>query len=110
MADEQTGTQAVPQPASVIRPPATAEQTVPAPAPADDSPEAKVARLRGELADAEAALPRRPGTIGVRVEPPHSEFHFGGVVVGNDFTPVNELQVPSLQQAAARSGVELTTE
>ena len=108
MADEQTGTQAVPQPASVIRPPATAEQTVPA--PADDSPEAKVARLRGELAEAEAALPRKPGTVPVKVGPPHSEFHFGGVSVGNDFTPVNESQLASLQQAAARSGVELITE
>jgi hypothetical protein len=117
MADDQAATQAatqagqaVPQPASVIRTPSTAEQTRPAPAPAADSPEGRVAAARTVLAEAEAALPWQPGTIGVKVEPPHSEFHFGGVSLYEDFRPVNELMLPHVQQAADAAGVKLTTE
>lgn len=116
MADEQTGTQAgtqpgqaVPQPADVIRPPSTAAQTAPK-VVAPDDPRQQIAALRAEADRLEETLPKTPGTVRVKVMPPHAEFHFGGVVVGSEFTPVNELQLSSLQQAASRSGVELATE
>jgi hypothetical protein len=109
-AGTEAGTQVVPQAASVIRPPATAEQTRPAPPPADDSPEARVQRARAELAEAEAALPKQTGMTNVRVEPPHAEFHFGGSSVYSDFGPVNDLLLPHVQQAADAAGVKLTTE
>jgi hypothetical protein len=94
----------------VIRPPATADQTRPAPPPADDSPEGRVARARAELAEAEAALPKQAGMTNVKVEEPHSEFHFGGVSLYGDFGPVNDLLLPHVQQAADAAGVKLTTE
>lgn len=111
--DTQAGTQpgqAVPQPASFIRPPSSADQTRPAPAPADDSPEGRVARARAELAEAEAALPHSPDMVRVKVEPPHTEFHFGGVSLYGDYTSVNALHLPNVQQAADAAGVKLTTE
>jgi hypothetical protein len=109
MADEQAGSQAA-QAADVIRPPSTADQTRPAPAPADDSPEGRVAAARAALAEAEAALPRQPGTVNVKVEPPHSEFHFGGISLYGDYTPVSESMLSHVQQAADAAGVKLTTE
>lgn len=69
-----------------------------------------MARLRAELSDAEQALPKQPGTVMVKVEEPHSEFHFGGVSLCGDFTPVNALLLPHVQQAADSAGVKLTTE
>jgi hypothetical protein len=112
MADEQADSQAgtVPEAVDVIRPPSTADQARPAPAPADDSPEGRVARARAELAEAEAALPRQPGTVNVKVEPPHSEFHFGGISLYGDYTPVSESMLSHVQQAADAAGVKLTTE
>jgi hypothetical protein len=110
-AGSQAGTpqQAVPQPASVIRPPATAEQARPAPPSDDSDPRARAAALRREAAAIEASL-GGPATVNVKVGPPHSELHFGGIYVGNDFTPVPMNRLAALQQAADSAGVNLITE
>jgi hypothetical protein len=102
--------QAVPQPQAVIRPPATAAQARPAPLPEEESPRAKAARLRREAAEIERSLPQVEGTVRVRVNLPHSEFHFGGVHIGNEFVPVNAALLADVMQAADNSGVELITE
>lgn len=109
MADEQAGSQAegqaVPQPADVIRT-ATAAQAK----PAEEDPRAEAAALRARAAEIEAGLPAPEGTTRVKVESPHSEFSFGGVVIGPEYTPVSDLLLPGVQQAADAAGVKLTTE
>lgn len=101
--------QTVPQPASVIRPPATAEETRPAPPSDDSNPLARAAALRREAAAIEEAA-GGPAMINVKVEPPHSEMHFGGLWVGNEFTPVPRTRLAALQQAADDAQVTLVTE
>lgn len=105
--DEQ---QETPKPADVIRPPATAEQAAPSVLADKESPVERAARLRRELAEAEASLPAPEGTTRVKVEPPHDGLHFGGISVGNEFVPVNTHQLSDLQAAAESAGVKLTTE
>ena len=73
-----------------------------APAPQD-----RVEALRAQLAEAEAALPPEPGTIRLRVMPPHDSFTRGAVTVGRDFTPVPAGAVPELTAAADDAGVTL---
>lgn len=106
MADEQV----TPQPADVVRPPATTAQAAPAAREPEESPADKAARLRREAAEIEASLPAPEGTARVRVEPPHDGLHFGGISVGNEFVPVNVYQLSGLQAAAESAGVKLTTE
>ena len=100
--------QNVPQPVSVIRPPATAEQARPAP-PGTEDPRARAAALRREAAQIEASL-GGPATVNVKVGPPHAELHFGGMFVGTEFVPVPAGRLASLQQAANDAGVTLITE
>jgi len=106
---QQAG-QAVPQPASVVRTPSTAEQTRPAPPGDDSNPLARAAALRREVARLEQAAGEGPATINVKIEPPHSELHFGGTYVGNEFVPVPRSRLSAIQQAADNAGVTLTTE
>lgn len=98
--------QVVPQPVSAIRPPATAAEARPT---GDPDPRAEAAALRRRAAEIEASL-GGPATINVKIEPPHSELHFGGIYVGNEFVPVPRTRLASLQQAADNAGVTLTTE
>lgn len=97
------------QPVSSPAPATPGKQAAAPSVPAED-PKAKVERLRGELAKAEAALPPEPGTVRVKVEGPHSSFSFGSAVVGTDYTSVPNHLVPSLMRAASEAGVTLTTE
>ena len=110
MADEPQTGQAVPQPASVIRTPSTAEETRPAPPSDDSNPIARAAALRREAARLEQEAGAGTPTINVKIEPPHSELHFGGTFVGNDFVPVPRSRLAAIQQAADNAGVTLTTE
>lgn len=77
------------------------------PAAAQDDPRERAAKLRAELAMAEAALPLAPGTARVRVMPPHDTFTFAGVTVGPDFTPVPAGALTGLMSAANDAGVTL---
>lgn len=82
-----------------------------APAGKQQQPEAdpreRAERLRAELAAAEAALPPPPGTVRVRVRPPHDTFTLGGVTVGPGFTPVPAGALTGLMSAAGDAGVTL---
>jgi hypothetical protein len=98
----------VPEPTPVIRP--SSGQVQSAPAPDDDSPGGRVARLRAELAEAEAAAPAQPGTTRVKVEGPHESFTVAGITVGTDFAPVSDSLLTSFMRAAREAGVALTTE
>lgn len=76
-------------------------------APSQPDPAERVGKLRAELAVAEAALPPAPGTVRVRVAPPHDSFSVGGVTVGPDFTPVPAGALAGLLGAAADAGVTI---
>jgi hypothetical protein len=76
----------------------------PAPPP---SPQDRVAALRAQLAEAEAALPPVPGTARVRVMPPHDSFTVGGVTVGAAPTAVPAAALTRLMSAAADAGVTI---
>lgn len=84
----------------------TAGKQPPAP-PAGDDPRERAAKLRAELAMAEAALPPPPGTVRVRVMPPHDSFTVAGLTVGADFTPVPAGALTGLMSAAGDAGVTL---
>jgi hypothetical protein len=101
---------AVPQPTVMIRPPATAAETRPAPPSDDSNPLARAAELRRQAAAIEAAAGQGPPTVNVKIESPHSEMHFGGLLVGNEFAPVPRDRLAALQQAADNAGVTLITE
>jgi hypothetical protein len=73
----------------------------------EESPGDAVARLRAELAMATAALPPEPGTVRVRVMPPHDSFTVGGVTVGEDPTPVPAHALSQLMTAATDAGVTI---
>lgn len=85
-------------------PPPAGKQAVP---PPQDTGRERIERLRAELAMAEAALPPAPGTVRVRVMPPHDTFTLGGVTVGPDFTPLPAGALPQLMTAAGDAGVTL---
>jgi hypothetical protein len=84
--------------------PAGKQQTAP---PSQDAPDERVEKLRAELAAAEAALPPPPGTVRVRVRPPHESLIHAGTFVGRDFTPVPAGALARLSAAAADAGVVL---
>lgn len=104
MAEDQPAG-AVPQPAPMIRP-GTGSQP-----PADTAdPRARAAALRAEAAALEASL-EGPGTVNVKVGPPHSQMLFGGFNLSADWpTPVPAARLADLRQAADRAGVQLITE
>lgn len=86
------------------------EQPAAAPAakqPPEQDAEARIEKLRAELAMAEAALPPVPGTAKVRVTGKHDTFTLAGVTVGPDFTPVPIGALTGLMSAAADAGVVL---
>lgn len=75
--------------------------------PSQDAAQERVEKLRAELASAEAALPPEPGTVRVRVRPPHDSFTRGAVTVVRDFTPVPAGALAGLLGAAADAGVKI---
>jgi hypothetical protein len=109
-ADQPVPGKVQPQPADMIRPPATAEAARPAQPEAKEEPRDKAARLRREAAEIEAGLPAPDDTVRVKVEEPHIQFEFGGTVIGNEFVPVHTMRLTEVQQAADAAGVKLTTE
>lgn len=100
---------AVPEPAPPFRYP-TAEQAAPDTGPGETDPRAKAAALRKEAAQLESGLTAVPGTVQVKVAPPHALFEFAELAVSSDFTPVPAGRLATLEQAAANSGVTLITE
>jgi len=76
-------------------------------APAQPGPEERAEKLRAELAEAEAAIPAAPGTVRLRVKPPHDSFTVAGVTVGSAPTSVPARAVARLTGAAAKAGVTL---
>jgi len=77
------------------------------PVPPPDAAQQRVEKLRAQLAEAQAALPPEPGTVLVRVIPPHDSFTRGAVTVGPDFTPVPAGALPEILSAAAGAGVTI---
>jgi hypothetical protein len=71
----------------------------------------EVQRLEGELAAARAKLAESQGdTVMVRVEAPHSELHYGGVVLTSDYAPVPRSMLGALTTAANDSKATITTQ
>lgn len=77
---------------------------------APDPRDARIAELEQQLAEI-----RRPSAAGVsgpparlKVEPPHSEVHHAGIVIGTEFTEVPANRVAALMEAAEGAGVTLT--
>lgn len=104
------GVQKVPvEPVSSIRPPATVEQARPAPPGDEPDPLARARALRAE-ADELVRSAGHVATVRVKLEPPHTELHFGGLFVGEDFGPVPVNRLADLEQAARNAGATLTTE
>ncbi|MGH3300571.1 MAG: hypothetical protein ACRDOK_02615 [Streptosporangiaceae bacterium] len=81
---------------------------------------ARIAELTAENEALKAAAKANPGdvilapppagTVRMRVRPPHSSMHYGGVTVGQDWTDVPASYETRLQTAAQESGVELEQE
>lgn len=88
--------------------PATARQA-PAALEEADPRDARIQELERQL---EQRRGGQPGQVmaRVKVEPPHSELHYAGMVVGQDFTEVPQQQLGTLYEAAASAGVTLTQE
>ena len=70
----------------------------------------KIASLRSEADEMEAALPPPPDTERLKVSDPHEAFSFGGTWVGREWTSVAKHLVPGIMQAARESGVTVTQE
>jgi hypothetical protein len=90
------------------------DQETPPPAPpavklpaAPPDPQERVDALRAELTQAQAAIPPSPGTVRLRVLPPHDSFTVAGISVGEDPTEVPAGAVVRLMSAAADAGVTI---
>jgi hypothetical protein len=78
-------------------------------APADPYGEARL--LRAQAAALEAAAPPTDEYVRLKVEPPHVQFSYGGVTVGESWTSVHSSLVPGVLNAAAgAAGVTVTQE
>lgn len=95
MPDTQPDTQPESQPAKVA-------SAVP------EDPRAKAARLRAEAAAIEASLPAGPGTVKVKVAPPHHYFSFGAARLGPEYSEIPAAALAGVMQSAAEAGVTLT--
>jgi hypothetical protein len=67
----------------------------------------RIGKLRAQLLEAEAALPQDPGTVRLKVMPPHDSFTVGGFTIGKDPVPVPAGATERLMSAAADSGVTI---
>lgn len=76
-----------------------------------DPRDAQIAELKKELAAA-----RRSGPVAavdgppvrLKVEPPHSELHYAGRIIGTEFTEVPARMAAAVMEAADSAGVTLT--
>lgn len=74
-------------------------------------PFARARALRAEADALEAAAPPTDEYVRLKVEPPHVEFAYGGVVVGTEWTAVHSSLAPGVLSAAAgAAGVTVTQE
>ncbi len=77
---------------------------------AEDPRDARIVELEKQL----AALRRSPAAtvnglpVRLKVEPPHSELHFAGRIIGTEYTEVPAGMAAAYVQAAADAGVTLT--
>jgi hypothetical protein len=80
----------------------------PVPAQADPR-DAEIARLRQQVTSLQGAQ-RAPedGEVAIKVEGPHSEFHFGNLHLGREFTAVPARLAAAIHSAAHEAGVLLT--
>lgn len=98
-----------------VQPPAPAPPRAPAPASApakttaDGSLSADEERLLGDLL-ARRDKAARVEPVRLKVEPPHSALHWGGHVVGEDWTEVPASAEPHIMNAAAEAGVTISRE
>jgi hypothetical protein len=76
-------------------------------ATAQDATRDRIGKLRAQLLEAEAALPPEPGTVRLKVMPPHDSFTVGGFTVGKDPAPVPAGATERLMSAAADAGVTI---
>jgi len=84
----------------------------------EDPRDAEIERLRRELEEARRAVPAVTSMSGpvtflgqpvrLKVEPPHSELHFAGHVIGTEYTEVPGHLAAAFTTAAADAGVTLT--
>jgi hypothetical protein len=79
---------------------------------AADKPDPRDARIV-ELEQQLAAIQRPTITIQglpvrLKVEPPHSELHYAGRIIGTDYTEVPANMASAYMEAAADAGVTLT--
>jgi hypothetical protein len=75
--------------------------------PPQDAARDRIGKLRAQLLEAEAALPVEPGTVRLKVMPPHDSFTVGGFTVGRDPVPVPASATERLMSAAADAGVTI---
>ena len=76
-----------------------------------EDPYAQARELRAQADALEASAPPTDEYVRLKVEPPHVEFGYGGVVVGTEWTAVHSSLVPGVLSAAAgAAGVTVTQE
>jgi hypothetical protein len=81
------------------------------PVPQTDPRDAELARLRQQVNELQAAAePAEPGDdeVAIKVEEPHSEFHFGNLHLSREFRAVPVRLAAEIHNAAAEAGVRLT--
>jgi hypothetical protein len=92
--------------------PTEAKAPVQPPIPAQADPrDAELARLRQQVDELKAAAePAEPGDdeVAIKVEEPHSEFHFGNLHLGREFRAVPVRLAAEIHSAAVEAGVRLT--
>jgi hypothetical protein len=64
--------------------------------------------LRAQAAALEATAPPGDEWVKLKVEPPHASFGYGGVTVGDEWTPVHVSLAPGVLRAASAAGVTVT--
>lgn len=75
-----------------------------------DDPYGLARKLRAQAAALEASAPPTDEYVKLKVEEPHESFGYGGVEVGQDWTPVHVSLAPGVLSAASGAGVTITQE
>jgi hypothetical protein len=90
--------------------PAEAKAPAQPPVPQTDPRDAELAKLRQQVAELQAAAPAEPGAgeVAIKVEEPHSEFHFGNLRLSREFRAVPARLAAEIHSAAHEAGVRLT--
>lgn len=94
-------------------PPPPAAPAAPAATPVAAEPEQlspDEERELGRLLGKQAAVAAAGDVVRLKVELPHVQMQFAGIVVGSDWTPVPAQMEPRFMNAAAEAGVEISRE